>query len=107
MTISRVELQGQVTRAQDFTTIKQHEDNKSFIDQANYQRQVNQNTEVKAHQIQQSDRAENEGKRYDAKDQGNGTYYGDGGQKRKKEEKEKNKDGKVVLKGHGSFDMRI
>ena len=28
MTISRVELQGQVTRAQDFTNIKQNEDHK-------------------------------------------------------------------------------
>ena len=38
MTISRVELQGQVTRAQDFTTIKQNEDNKGVVDQTNFQR---------------------------------------------------------------------
>ncbi|MGN1179850.1 MAG: hypothetical protein ACI4SD_01460 [Suilimivivens sp.] len=105
MTISRVELQGQITRAQDFTAIKHQEDNKGLVDQTNYQRKVDQNVEVKAHQVQQGDRAENEGKRFDAKEQGNGTYYGDGGRKRKKDEKEK--DGKVVLKGHGSFDMKI
>ena len=42
MTISRVELQGQVTRAQDFTNIKQNEDHKGMIDQSNFQSQTQQ-----------------------------------------------------------------
>ena len=105
MTISRVELQGQISRAQDFTTSKHQEDNKGLVDQSNYQRQVNQKTEVRAHQVQQGDRAENEGKRFDAKEQGNGTYQGDGGRRRKKDEKKE--DGKVTLKGYGGFDIKI
>lgn len=105
MTISRVEIQGQLTRAQDFTTIKQNQDNKGLVDQINFQKQFNQTVENKVRQVHQGDKAENEGKRFDAKEKGNGTYYGDGGKRRKKEEKEK--DGKVVLKGHGSFDMKI
>lgn len=105
MTISRVELQGQISRAQDFTTIKHQEDTKGLVDQSNYQRQVDQKTEVRAHQVQQGDRAENEGKRFDAKEQGGGSYQGDGGRRRKKDaEKE---DGKVSLKGHGSVDIKI
>lgn len=103
MTISRVELQGQVTRAQDFTTIKHNEDNKMMVDQNNFQRQFDQTVENKARQVQQGDEAENRGKRFDAKDKGNGTYAGDGGRRRKKEEK----DGKVVLKGQSNFDMKI
>ncbi len=105
MTISRVELQGQLTRAQDFTTIKQNQDNKGLVDQTNFQRQFNQTVENKVHQVHQGDKAENEGKRFDAKEKGNGVYYGDGGKRRKKEESEK--DGKVVVKGYGSFDMKI
>lgn len=105
MTISRVEIQGQLTRAQDFTTIKQNQDNKGLVDQTNFQKQFNQTVENKVRQVHQGDKAENEGKRFDAKEKGNGTYYGDGGKRRKKEEKEK--DGKVVLNGHGSFDMKI
>lgn len=105
MTISRVEMQGQIARAQDFTSIKHQEDNKGFVDQSHYHKQVDEKAEVKARQIQQGDNAENEGKRFDAKEKGNGTYYGDGGQRRKKEEKEA--DGKVVIKGHGSFDIKI
>ena len=104
MTISRVELQGQVTRAQDFTTIKQNEDNKGMIDQSNFQRQFDQTVEHKLHQVHQGDKAENQGKRFDAKDQGNGHYAGDGGAKRHKEEK---KDGQVRRKGQSSFDVKI
>lgn len=103
MTISRVELQGQLTRAQDFTTIKHNEDNKGMVDQTNFQNQFEQKVETKAHQVQQGEQAENMEKRFDAKEQGNGSYAGDGGRKRKKAEP----DGKVFLKGQKSFDMKI
>lgn len=105
MTISRVELQGQIARAQDFTTIKHQEDSKGLVDQTHYQKQVDRKVEVKAHQVQHGDDAENEGKRFDAKEKGNGTYYGDGGRRRKNKEQES--DGRVVLKGHGSLDIKI
>ena len=91
MTISRVELQGQVTRAQDFTTIKHNEDSKVMVDQNNFQRQFDQTVENRARQVQQGGEAENRGKRFDAKDKGNGSYAGDGGRKR----------------GQNNFDMKI
>ena len=105
MTISRVELQGQVTRAQDFTNIKHNEDNKTMVDQSNFQRQFDQSVETRIRQVHQGDKTENEGKRFDAKEKGNGNYAGDGGRKRKKEEGKE--DGKVVLKTMGGFDMKI
>lgn len=105
MTISRVELQGQLTRAQDFTNIKHNEDHKAVVDQSNFQRQFDQSVETRIRQVHQGDRTENEGKRFDAKEKGNGHYAGDGGQNRKKEEREK--DGKVVPKGMSSFDIKI
>ena len=108
MSISRIEIQGQVARTQDYTTIKHNEDNKTMVDQTKIQRQFNQTVENKVRQVRQGDHAENEGKRFDAKDKGNGTYYGDGGRRRKKEEaKEKENDGKVIRKGYSSFDMKI
>lgn len=103
MTISRVEIQGQVTRAQDFTTIKHNEDNKGMVDQSNFQRQFDQTVENKIRQVHQGDRTENQGKKYDAKEKGNGSYSGDGGRKRKKS----GEDGKVILKSQGGFDMKI
>lgn len=106
MTISRVELQGQVTRAQDFTTLKQNADNKGTVDQSNFQRQFDQTVDNRVRQVNQGQQAENEGKRFDAKDEGNGSYAGDGGRRRQKEKKEQN-DGKVMIKGQSSFDMKI
>ena len=61
--------------------------------------------EARARQVIQGERTENEGKNFDAREKGNGHYAGDGGRNRRKEEKEK--DGKVVLKGRGGFDMKI
>ncbi len=108
MTISRIELQGQVTRAQDFTAVKQNQDNKGLIDQSNIQTQFDRNVEDKLHQVGQGERIENEGKRFDAREKGDGSYAGDGGKQRKKgEEKEKEEDGKVILKGQSSFDIKI
>lgn len=105
MTISRVELQGQVTRAQDFTTLKQNEDNKGMVDQVNFQRQFDQTVENKLHQVRQGEKAENEGKRFDAKEKGNGHYAGDGGRDHKKEKDEKG--GRVILKNRGGFDIKV
>jgi len=103
MTISRVEIQGQVTRAQDFTTIKHNEDNKGMVDQTHFQRQFDQTVENKIRQVHQGDSTENRGKKFDAKEKGNGNYSGDGGRKRKKSEE----DGRVILKNQGGFDMKI
>lgn len=105
MTISRVEIQGQISRAQDFTTIKQNEDNKGVVNQNTIQREFNRSLDDKLHQVQQGDKTENQEKKFDAKEKGNGTYSGDGGQKRKKDESKE--DGKVILKGKGSFDIKI
>lgn len=103
MSISRVEIQGQVTRAQDFTTVKHNGDNKGLVDQSNFQRQFENHVDNKLRQVRHGERTENEGKRFDAKDKGNGDYQGDGGSRRR----QKVKDGRVVLKGQGGFDMKI
>lgn len=105
MTISRVEIQGQVTRAQDFTTIKQNEDNKGMVDQSNFQRQFGQTVENRVRQVHQGDRAENNSKKFDAKEKGNGSYAGDGGRRRKKSEGEG--DGRALPKRQGGFDIKI
>lgn len=105
MTISRVELQGQVTRAQDFTTIKHNEDNKVTVNQTNIQREFGQAVDLKLRQVNQGQQAENQGKKFDAKEKGNGNYFGDGGKRRKKEEKQT--EGKTANKWMGGFDMKI
>ncbi len=106
MSINRIELQGTITRAQDYTTIKHNEDNKGMVDQSNFQTQFQKTVESKVAQVHQGDNAENGKKNYDAKEKGNGEYSGDGGKRRKKSQ-EKDFDGKVFLKGIGRFDAKI
>ena len=105
MSISRVEIQGQVARAQDFTTIKHNEDNKGIVGQMNIQKQMTQEVDNKVRQVHQGEDVEQHQKKFDAKEKGNGQYDGDGGKKRKKSDKKE--DGKVVLKGAPNFDMKI
>ncbi len=104
MAIGSISLQGQVTRAQDFSSIKQNEDNKVVVDQGNFQSHFNKEVKQNMSRVHQSDDTENPNKKYDAKEKGNGQYSGDGGKHRRKQE---NEEAVQKLDGRRSFDMRI
>lgn len=106
MVINPISVQGEITRAQDLTTIKHNQDNKGAVEQLGMLKQHENRVEDKAKQVQQQDNTANEGKRYDAKEKGNGRYAGDGGKGRKKEEEKKPAD-RVIVKGQSSFDIKI
>ena len=107
MSISRIELQGTITRAQDYTAIKHNEDNKGIVDQSNFQTQFHKAVENKATQVHKGGDTEKGNTKYDAKEKGKGQYSGDGGKHRKKDQDSDDIDGKVILKGIGRFDMKI
>lgn len=104
MAIGQIEIQGQITRAQDFTSIKHHEDSKGAVDQANVSVQFSKQVEAQVTKVKRGEQPEYYNKRFDAKDKGSNEYHGDGGQNRRKKE-QKEPDGKVLLKGMGSFDI--
>lgn len=106
MSISRIELQGTITRAQDYTTIKHNDDNKGMVDQTNFQNQFHKAVDNKLTQVHHGENAEYENKRFDAKDKGSNQYSGDGGRQRKKDS-EQEQDGKVMIKSMRRFDMKI
>lgn len=105
MAIGSVSLQGQVTRAQDFSTIKHNEDNKVTVDQGNFQSHFNKEVKQNLSRVHQSDDTENQNKKFDAKEKGNGQYAGDGGKHRKRQEND------VVVQKQAKlqrgFDMKI
>lgn len=92
-----------ITRAQDYTTVKHNEDNKGFTDQSNIGQQVQKQTDQRTHQVHNSDNADWQNKKFDAKEKGKNEYNGNGGNNRKKEEK---KD-QVIVNGHRGFDIKI
>lgn len=92
-----------ITRTQDYTTLKQNEDNKGLTDQSNIGNQVEKQTQQRTREVHSSDNADWHNKRFDAKEKGRNEYNGDGGRKRKQEEKHE----QVIVNGHRGFDIKI
>ncbi len=106
MAITPLEQYGAIGRTQDFSTIRQQEDAKMLGNQTLIQTQVEKEVEEKLSQVRQADHSEMKEKKFDAKEKGDNQYSGDGGKGRKKAP-DKKPEGRVVLKGTGSFDMKI
>lgn len=104
MSIRPVELSGILQRTQDVSTVKQNEDNKPALQQQNVQTQFSKETVRQLQTVHHADDADNQQKRYDAKEKGSNEY--EGNKKNKKDKKEK--DGKVIPKSiSGGFDIKI
>ena len=108
MAIRPVEVQGVVQRSQDIGQIKQNQDQKPLVDQSNIQVQMNRETERNMRQVPKFDNSDKKENRYDAKEKGNGAYFGQKGKKRQRKDEEDDDEGSVVLKSihRGSFDMK-
>lgn len=105
MAIGFVEMQGQITRAQDFTIVKHNEDTKGLVDQSNFGQQMTKQVEKQVKRVNEKEQAQNRQKKFDAKEKGSNEYHGDGGKGRKRGNQEKQEaDGKVLLKGVSTFD---
>lgn len=105
MSITRVELQGQTLRAQDFTTIKHNEDVHPQVQQSQIAQTNERAAELRLHHVNDSEHTENRQKKFDAKEEGSNQYQGDGGQNRRGK---KPNDGQVVVKGvQQGFDLKI
>lgn len=111
MGIGPLELQGSISRVQDFAILKQNDDNKSAIVQSSIIGTVQKEVEEKTVQVRRGDDVSNNQRRFDAKEKGSNEYYGDGGKKNKNGQEA---DGSVNLKGRSkvkevipSIDIRI
>ena len=92
-----------ITRQQDFTSIKHNEDNKSVLNRAQLEIKVEKENEQKARDVNTADNADLNNQRPDGREKGKNEYTGDGGEKRKQNSKVE----KVLVKGHGGFDIKI
>jgi hypothetical protein len=104
MAIGFVEMQGQITRTPDFTTIKHNEDTKGMVEQANVEQQQTKQVERQVNRVNQGDQPEYHEKGFDAKNKGDNEYHGDGGKGRNQNKKQE-EDGKVLYKGHIDFSV--
>ncbi len=91
-----------IARTQDFTSIKQFEDNRAALAQMNMQQQNGKEIQNRANQVLQTQETQWQQKRFDAKEKGSNEYAGDGGKGRQKKKVEQ-----VVVKGQQGFDVKI
>lgn len=92
-----------IPRTQDYTVMKQNEDNKGAFQQMTLGQQTQKHTEQLTKEVHSSDNADWYTGQYDAKEKGNNGYAGNGGKHRKKQPE----DGVVVKKEHQGFDIKI
>ncbi len=104
MAIGPVILNGVVSTSQDYSNIKQNEDNKAMIQQQGFQVQLEKQMDIRHTRVVQNEQMRKEERKFDAREKGDNEYSGDGGSKRKRGE---NVNGKVIVKGQTSFDMKI
>lgn len=92
-----------ISRANDYSAIKQNEDNKGMIDQSNIADHVNKTTEQKNREVISSDGAEWSNRQPDAREKGSNEYTGDGGRRRKESAPRE----RMVVKNRGGFDIKV
>lgn len=98
-------MSGMIQRTQDVGTIKQHEDNKPYVDQQNIQQDVKKEEQKLTKTVRHADDSDQPEYRYDAKEKGSNQY-----QQKKKDKKNQQKkaEDKVVQKySTGSIDIKI
>jgi len=104
--INPVMMHGIVQRSQDISPMKQGENLKPAVEQANIQVRQEKDLNQKMEQVTKKDETNNPEKKFDAKDKGSNQYEYFGGNKKKKEQEEES-DGKVIIKQNIRFDARI
>ena len=89
-----------MTRSQDFTTIKQNEDNRAAMTQMNMSQQEDKTIRQRSQQVVQKEETQWHQRKFDAKEKGDNQYDGDGGKKRRQTDQ-------VVVKGQQGFDVKV
>ena len=107
MSIRPVDFNGMMQNQQNFSNVKQNEDQKPQLMQQQAFATVAKQEEAAARQVVNKDDLNREEYRFDARD-GSKNEYQDNRKKKKEKQKEKMEDGHVRIKGmSGGFDMTI
>ena len=95
-----------IPRTQDYSVMKQNEDNKGAFQQMTLGQQSQKQSEKLTKEVHSSDNADWYTGQYDAKEKGHNEYAGNGGDKSPEKEIEP-EDGVVIQKQHRGFDIKI
>ncbi len=107
MAIGPMQLNGILTRTQDFTAIKQNEDMRPVTEQTVYQKMMDKTIEKQMSRVKETEETDTYQRRQDAKEKGKNEYQGDGGRNRRQTQQESVPDGRVVVKNTNRFDCSV
>jgi len=99
MALGAIEMQGQIMRTQDYSSIKHQEDAKTEVAQSNIAQTRQTEAERQFNRVNRSEQSAKQQMKQDASEQGNNEYSGDGGAKRNEARAKRESDGKVLIKG--------
>lgn len=101
--ISPIENSGMIMRTQDYSTVRQNEDNHSNNIHVHIQEQMDKTDDNKSHTVRSRDDADSSDTHHDARDEGRNKYF----DTRKKKSEKVAKDGVVIAKSKNRFDISI
>lgn len=104
MALGPIETNGMLSRVQDVSIIKHNEDNKTFMDQSNFQNQFKKEVKHNLSQVKDANNSENSKQNFDAREESKNKYYK---QNNKKNQDKKEDISKVIYKNTSSFDVKI
>ena len=101
--ITPIEANGIISRTQDISIIKQNEDARGDVAHLQTQSRFDDRQDQYVHTVHASDDANEPDTHHDAKEKGKNQYFSN----RKKSEKKKESEDKVVSKSYHGFDISI
>ena len=102
--ISPIENNGMVLRMQDFSQVRQNEENVSVNQHVVIQEDLDKTEESNAHSVVKKDNADGTGTDHDARQEGRNKYTDN---RKKKNAGSVPSSGRMVAKGQGGFDISI
>lgn len=99
MAIGAIEMQGQILRTQDYSTVKHQEDARTDVAQSNIQQTRQAEAQRQFNRVSRSEQSARQQMNQDASDKGSNEYTGDGGARRNEARAKSESDGKVIIKG--------
>ncbi len=102
MAINPILFNGTINMTQDLSALKAHNDNQSTVMHSHLQTKVDQKVEENVTKVRNSDNVDYHEKGFDASEKGDNEYQGDGGKRRRKQERDR-----VVVKNKGGFDISV
>ncbi len=103
MALSPIVFNGTINASQNIAELRANEDGKVNVMQGEAARRNEEDTTDKLSRVREADDANNDQRKFDSSEKGDNEYAGDGGRQRKR----KDKDGTVIIKGKGGFDITI